>query len=153
MFEPAEWNHLSLSCFPVVTWVLIASQGLFMYTYISYASSLLINILIVSILILFLVPWFATLFAFIKETQARVIWEEGTSVENMPPSDWPRQIYKACSWLITDGEGSAYDRWYHLNLWAVGITSRLVVQVCVKKQAEQVLKNQLVSIIHAQSLF
>jgi hypothetical protein len=60
-----------------------------MYTYISYASSLLINILIVSILILFLVPWFATLFAFIKETQARVIWEEGTSVEKVLLSDWP----------------------------------------------------------------
>lgn len=53
-------------------------------------------------------------------TQAGVLWEEATSIEELPPSDWPvcRSV-GALSWLMVDGKGLANCGWCH-HPWADG---------------------------------
>jgi hypothetical protein len=43
---------------------------------------------LVTLLVRLLVCWFVFLFC-VSLTQIRVIWEEGTSIEELPSLDWP----------------------------------------------------------------
>lgn len=80
---------------------------------------------------------FAAWCFFINLIQYRVSWEEGTTTDKTPPSDWPgSRSVGTFPMLMTDVRGSAHcGRCYHWDTGHGGVI----------KQAEQGMRNELVS--------
>lgn len=70
---------------------------------------------------------------------ARVIWEEGTSNEGLPPSDWPveRPVSRTFSWLVI-------VVWGPSPLWMVPALGRWFLGY-IRKKAEEAMESKPVN--------